>query len=286
MSRIFEALQKSSAGKASGFSDFASALQLEPQQTVETVAEPQSAGELDQFPSLHVALAGASRLFCLTQRDSLGAEKFRFLGLRLRQLQQSQALKRILVTSTIPEEGKSTISGNLATTLARKRQQKVLLIDGDLRRPSLNRLLGLHHLRGLSEWLQGDATAAEPIYRLEEPGFWFMPAGSPPENPLDLMHLTRYATLMERLSGWFDWIVIDTPPVLPLADTSVWAKSADGILLVTREGTTRKRELQRGLAALDATKLLGVVINSTHNTEHDNYYQHYGAAAKSSRSER
>jgi capsular exopolysaccharide synthesis family protein len=285
MSRIFEALQKSSAGKAGGFTDFATALQ-EPFSavvetgTAETAATALPVADFDDFPTVNVSLRPGSRLFCLTQRESLGAEKFRFLGVRLRQLQQNRALKRILVTSTIPEEGKSTISGNLACTLARKRQQKVLLIDGDLRRPSLNRLLGLDRMTGLSEYLKGEASLREPLYRVEEAGFWFLPAGTPPENPLDLMNSARYNALLERLSGWFDWIVIDTPPVLPLADTSVWAKAADGILLVTREGTTRKRHLQRGIAALDAAKLLGVVINSTHSTEHDNYYQHYGPAAK------
>ena len=282
MSRIFEALQKSSTGKAGGFTDFASALQ-EQQEPREGLPVPLPVADFEHFPKATVSLRPGSRLFCLTHRESLGAEKFRFLGVRLRQLQQNRALKRILVTSTIPEEGKSTISANLACTLARKRQQRVLLLDGDLRRPSLNRILGLDHLAGLSEYLQSGPGAAEPIYRLEESGFWFLPAGRPPENPLDLMNTTRYNALLERLSEWFDWIVIDTPPVLPLADTSVWSKSADGILLVTREGTTRKRQLQRGLAALDATKLLGVVINSTHSTEHDNYYQHYGPAAKQAR---
>ena len=282
MSRIFEALQKSSAGKVGGFTDFASVLQDPRQDVVEAASSTSVVTDFDHFPRVNVSIRPGSRLFCLTQRDSLGAEKFRFLGVRLRQMQQNRMIKRILVTSTIPEEGKSTISANLACTLARKRQHKVLLVDGDLRRPSLNRLLGLQHLSGLSEYLQADAEVREPIYRLEEPGFWFIPAGAPPENPLDLMNSTRYNALLERLSEWFDWIVIDTPPVLPLADTSVWAKAADGILLVTREGTTRKRQLQRGLAALDATKLLGVVINSTHSTEHDNYYQHYGPGAKQS----
>ncbi len=281
MSRIFEALQKSSAGKAGGFTDFASALQ-EPLPKVVDASASLPATDFDDFPTLNVSPRPGSRLFCLTQRDSLGAEKFRFLGVRLRQLQQGRPLKRILVTSTIPEEGKSTISANLACTLARKRQQKVLLIDGDLRRPSLNRLLGFDRLKGLSEYLKGEAGAREPLYRVEEAGFWYLPAGTPPENPLDLMNSARYNALIERLSEWFDWIIIDTPPVLPLADTSVWTKVADGILLVTREGTTRKRHLQRGIAALDAAKLLGVVINSTHSTEHDNYYQHYGPAAKRS----
>jgi Mrp family chromosome partitioning ATPase len=81
---------------------------------------------------------------------------------------------------------------------------------------------------------------------------------------------------MEQLAAWFDWIIIDSPPVLPLADTSVWARLADGILLVTREGTTKRRQLQSGLQALEQSKLLGAVVNSSANTDHTNYYYRYG----------
>jgi Mrp family chromosome partitioning ATPase len=80
---------------------------------------------------------------------------------------------------------------------------------------------------------------------------------------------------MERLANWFDWIVIDSPPVLPLADTSIWSRLADGILLVTRKGTTEKRQLQRGLDALEKSKLLGALVNSSLNVAHSDYYQRY-----------
>ena len=90
------------------------------------------------------------------------------------------------------------------------------------------------------------------------------------------MQSGRLSELMEQLSAWFDWIIIDSPPILPLADTSVWARLADGILLVTREGTTKKRTLQRGLQALEQSKLLGAVVNSSASTDHSNYYHRYG----------
>ena len=84
---------------------------------------------------------------------------------------------------------------------------------------------------------------------------------------------------MEQLSARFDWIIIDSPPVLPLADTSVWGRLADGILLVTREGTTKKRTLQKGLQALEESKVLGAVVNSSASTDHTNYYYRYGPEA-------
>ena len=84
---------------------------------------------------------------------------------------------------------------------------------------------------------------------------------------------------MEQLAGWFDWVIIDSPPVLPLADTSVWARLADGILLVTREGTTKRRQLQNGLQALEESKLLGAIVNSSASTDHTSYYYRYGPEA-------
>ncbi len=235
--------------------------------------------DLSHFRSLPVSLPQDSKLVCLTARESFGAEKFRFLGVRLRQLQHSRPLKKLLITSTIPEEGKSTVSANLATILARRQQPKILLLEGDLRRPSLSKQFGLGSLPGLSEWLHGEPRPITHIYRLEGPNLWFLPAGRPPENPLELMQSGRLSELLNQLSAWFDWIIIDSPPILPLADTSVWARLADGILLVTREGTTKKRMLQRGLQALEQSKLLGVVVNSSANTDHSNYYQRYGPGA-------
>ena len=168
------------------------------------------------------------------------------------------------------------VSANLAVTLARRKSQRVLLLEGDLRRPVLARDFGLPNLAGLSECLQGEARLITNIYRLEGAGLWFLPAGAPPENPLELMQSGRLVELLDQLTAWFDWIIIDSPPILPLADTSVWARIADGILLVAREGTTQKRQLKRGLEALNQPKLLGVVLNGSTNADHSNYYQRYG----------
>jgi capsular exopolysaccharide synthesis family protein len=298
MSRIFEALQRSESER-SGTASAPPALATELLQVVERqasafaakdlpaseaapkdfVAKEFAKEDLSRFQSLPVSLPPDSKLVCLTSHESFGAEKFRFLGVRLRQLQQSRPLKKLLITSTIPEEGKSTVSANLATILARRQQPKILLLEGDLRRPSLARQFGLGRIPGLSEWLQGEPRTINDIYRLEGPNLWFLPAGRPPENPLELMQSGRLSELLNQLSGWFDWIIIDSPPILPLADTSVWARLADGILLVTREGVTKRRMLQRGLQALEESKLLGAVVNSSANTDHSNYYQRYGPGA-------
>jgi Mrp family chromosome partitioning ATPase len=108
-----------------------------------------------------------------------------------------------------------------------------------------------------------------------------MPAGSPPENPLELMQSGKLPALLDQLSSWFDWVVIDSPPILPLADTSVWSRVSDGILLVVREGKSEKRQLQRGLAALEPGRLLGAVVNSCKDTDDEDYYARYSPAGAS-----
>src|SRR5215469_13910562 len=239
--------------------------------------KPASQG-LGEFPSLNVSVTSNSRLVFFTEPDSLAAEKFRFLGVRLRQIQQSRSLKKVLVTSTIPEEGKSFVSANLAGVLA-KRKQRVLLVEGDLRRPTLGQQFGLGRLAGLGEWLLGDRRKIANIYRLDGPEFWLMPAGAPPANPLELMQSGSLSQLLAQLSTMFDWIIVDSPPLLPLADTTVWARLTDGTLLVAREGKSQKAMLQKGLETLKKSDLLGVVLNGCTSAHHD-YYQRYAPSGK------
>ncbi|MGC2270872.1 MAG: CpsD/CapB family tyrosine-protein kinase [Candidatus Sulfotelmatobacter sp.] len=234
--------------------------------------------DLERCPVLPVSLREESRLVSVAHDESLGSEKFRFLAVRLRQLRQSRPLKKILITSTIPQEGKSTVAANLACTLARRRQQKTLLLEGDLRRPTVAAQFGLGKVPGLCERLSGQ-TESLNIYRLESLGLWVLPAGTAPQNPLELMQSGKLSSLMDRLEAWFDWIVIDSPPVLPLADTSVLSRLADGILLVTRKGTTEKQQLQRGLEALEKSKLLGALVNASANAAHSDYYQRYSSSS-------
>ena len=312
MSHIFDALQRSeselSGTEASSFSIATELLQAaeekmraavakEPAVVKEAAVVVKEAGnepdhfhcdqdpffpvDLQQCPCLSVAVPTDSRLVSIEKEESLGAEKFRFLAVRLRQLRQTRPLKKILITSTIPQEGKSTVAANLACTLARRKPQKTLLLEGDLRRPTLASRFGLGRVAGLSEWFRGEGSAMN-IYRLETLGLWVLPAGNAAENPLELMQSGKLGPLMEQLTAWFDWIVIDSPPVLPLADTSVWARLADGILLVTRPGVTEKHQLERGLATLEKSKLLGALVNSSTDAAHSDYYQRYGPPASAS----
>ena len=172
------------------------------------------------------------------------------------------------------------VVANLACTLALATQQKVLVLEGDLRRPSLAHIFGFRKLRGLCEWLQGDCSLTAHIYHLEDPNLWILPAGNAPSEALELLQSGKLSTLMDQLIGWFDWIIIDSPPVLPLADTSVWMRFADGILLITRQGITEKRQLERGLEAIEPKKLIGALVNSSKDAAIGDYYYSPSTASR------
>ena len=300
MSRLFEALQRSEAERSG------SPLPQMPSAATELL-QAAEAGEMrtavateftaEEMPSMQMPEASPAameglrslqpfptlegRLVSITQQDGLGAEKFRLLGVRLRNMRANRALKRILVTSTIPEEGKSVVSANLSLVLARGGRTKTVLVEGDLRRPTLANRFGLGKLPGLVDALAGHKTLNEVIYQLEPTGLCVIPAGHPPENPLELMQSGRASAALDALSQFFEWVVVDSPPVLPLADTILWSKLVDGVLLVAREGKTEKRQLQKGLELLDRSRLLGVVLNASSSTDHKNYYQRYTPAPSS-----
>jgi protein-tyrosine kinase len=203
------------------------------------------------------------RMVTITDLDSLATEKFRLLRTRLCHLQNGSSLKKVVITSGAPAEGKTTVAANLAISLARHTSQKVLLLEGDLRHPAVTSKLGLGDLQGLREWFDSQQPLTEFIYQIEGHQLWLLPAGAPAGDALRILQSERFADAMNRLSGCFDWIIIDAPPLTPLADIHFWFQKADGVLLVIRDGVAQKETLVRGLVGLDAKKLLGVVHNDT-----------------------
>jgi len=283
MSRIFEALQRSEAER-SGTEFLAppeSVADLLPPVERETPREIQTAEMFSSSVVLHPVPPADARLVCLSDQGSLGAEKFRVLGLRLRHLREKRKLRRIVVTSTIPQEGKSVIAANLALNQARSKVLRAILVDGDLRRPTQASRFGFsRNLPGLSECLKGERKLADVVYKLDGSGLWFLPAGLAPENPIELMQSGRLPDILEQLGLFFDWIIVDTPPIFPLADTPLWMKLADGVLLVTREGVSEKKMLGQVIETVDRSTLLGVVVNSCSGTGGQKYYySRYGPDA-------
>lgn len=234
-----------------------------------------------ESPSAHVEALPDSRLVALTDPDSLGAEKFRALVARLDDMRKQGELRSFQVTSSVINEGKSLVAGNVAVTLSKYSGSKTLLIEGDLHRPTLAKQLGLSDLRGLSDWwYERDQDLGPFIYKLHDMPLWFLSAGKPSDRASDILRSARFARAFLQLASEFEWIVVDSTPMLPIVDVNLWAKLVDGTLLVVRHGITPLKALKNGLQALDRPKLIGVVVNDALAADHGNYEGPYYAPGK------
>ncbi len=275
MGRIYEALQRSSAkreGPESMAPEFAPGPETPESADFEAIALEHDI-DLERARQLTVAATPERRLIVLAGERSLGSEKIRLLASRLRHLQDQRALKKLVVTSSVKDEGKTLISANLAMALATT-GQRVLLIDGDCHQANTGRLLGANGSPGITNWWRSAGTMQSCLLRINRLPLWLVPAGDTIEQPLEILQSARLADEINRIAGSFDWTVIDSPPCAPLADAGVWASIVDGILLVVREGKTPKRLLRKVLGSLDSKKLLGIVLNDCTDPD-QHYYTHY-----------
>ena len=241
-------------------------------------------------PSARINLGEASRLVALTDPQSLGAEKFRALVARLESLREKRELKSLQITSAVINEGKSLVAANLAITLAKHFGYKVLLVEGDLHRPTLTTLLGLSSLEGIHQWWcrpEENAEMSHSIYTLDDMPLWFFSAGSPCDQPSQILQSARFAESFVRLVSDFDWVVVDSAPMSPTVDANLWSRLIDGTLLVVREGVAPIKALKIGVKGLDNPKWLGIVLNEASEFDRVNYTdQYYGVKKKESRREK
>jgi capsular exopolysaccharide synthesis family protein len=203
---------------------------------------------------------------------SLASEQYRALRTRLAQVEGSSALRTVLVTSPQKGEGKSVTSANLALTMAQELQRRVIIVEADLRKPSMQQLFGLPPGPGLSEYLCGGCELNAAMKFLPDYNLTVIPAGEAPANPAELLGSTAMRRLLDHLRTRFDRVILDTPPVLPLADVAVLAPIVDGALLVVRAGVTPKPAIENALRSFDSSRLLGIVLNDS-GMEEDYRYE-------------
>jgi capsular exopolysaccharide synthesis family protein len=241
--------------------------------------DTKNALEIEKARSVMVQPPVTSRLVAWTTPNSLGAEKFRALAVRLDDMRRHHQINSLQVTSSVINEGKSFVAANLAITLAKYSGSKTLLIEGDLHRPTLASLLGLKDLQGLSEWWSGQSQdISRFLVRLTGTALWFLPAGKACDRPSEILRSARLAEAFAQFAGRFDWIVVDSTPMLPVIDANLWSRLVDGTLLVVREGVAPLKALKNGLQSLDNPKLIGVVINEASEFDQVDYDgQYYGA---------
>ena len=216
----------------------------------------------------------AVELVTQVRPQSQMAESYRALRTSLLLSNLGAPPKVVMVTSSLPQEGKTTTSINTAVVLAQK-GVRVLLIDADLRRPSIHKTLGMGPHSGLSNVLTGSTKVADAITRTAIlPNLFVLPAGTPPPNPAELLASSNMRDLLNELRDQFDHVVIDTPPSLSVTDAVVLSPRADAVILVIRSGQTTKQALRRSrdtLLQVNA-KLVGVLLNAVDLTSPDYYY--------------
>lgn len=218
----------------------------------------------------------AKMLFSGLQDHRPGSEEFRSLRSRLYQLREKQPLTTVLVASALPGEGKTYVAANLAQSIVSQPGRRALLIDADMRKPQLNLLLGASAVPGLSEYLRGEADEFAILQKGGAENLFFVPGGNAVQNPVELISNGRLQVLLQRVRPAFDWIIIDSPPAVPVTDASLLADMCDGVLLVVQAGVPPLEMLQKAREEFRKKPLLGVALNKVDpKATYSKYYYAY-----------
>ena len=295
MSRIHDALKRAEQERATSLGGHVEPALVEPEPTPFSAPAPAAVGTA-VMPALTTALSyetllarcpvtawnpdTRTMLFFQSDENRVGAEEFRTLRSRLYQIREKLPLNKLMVTSALPKEGKSFLAANLAQAMVQQHGRRALLIDADLRNPGMHRHLGAKVTPGLSEYLMGQCDELAILQRGPMDGLFFIPAGQAPSGAAELLANGRIKLLLQRLESLFDWIVLDSPPVIPVADSTLLANFCDGVLLVVRANVTPSDLARRAREEFQDKLLLGVVLNGTTGEQARSAY-YYGEAQNS-----
>jgi len=206
-------------------------------------------------------------------------EQFRILRTRLSLLQKQNRTKTILITSSVPQEGKSFTSYALAGVIAQERGKRVVIIDADLRKQGSGREYGLNlsaEIRGTTQVLQGTSEFRKSLLKSTDPEFWFLPSGPLPPNPSELLSSPEMEKVLNYAAGIFDWVVVDSPPAMALSDPTLIAPLCDAVVFVVRANSTSAKLAQEAMHKIGRERICGIVLNrkkQMHSSRH--YYQYY-----------
>lgn len=204
------------------------------------------------------------------------AEAFKTVRTNVLFSSAQEGMRSLVITSAGPGEGKSLVASNLAIAMAQA-SQRVLLIDADMRRPRVHEIFGGDQEPGLSNVLAGNAKTSEAIRKSTIPGLWLMHAGHIPPNPAELLASRRYSDFMTSLGAHFDWVLLDTPPVMVVADSSIVANQASGVLFVVGADSTSRQAARTAVEQLDGASahMIGAVLNKVDLVRNPYYYSSY-----------
>ena len=212
------------------------------------------------------------RLVTVREPFSIAAEQYRVLCTRISQIVQDRPSYIMAVTSSTKDEGKSFTSLNLAVSMAKDFDEKVLLIEGDLKNPSLHEYLKRPPGLGLSDVLEGRADFTASSIQMFEGHLTVILAGKIPDSPSKLLSSPRMQEILNYVRGYYKYIIIDTPPIIPLADINIYSTLVDGILLVIRAGRTPRSVVKRAMVSIRSEKIIGAVLNDVEPNYSKYYY--------------
>ena len=201
------------------------------------------------------------RLVAASAPTSTVAEQYRALRTRILHGDAGNPVSVLLVTSAAARDGKSLTVANLGIAMAQEFQRRVCIVDANLRRPQLHRLLGVPDTPGLADVLAGRVPLDAAFVAIEAHHLTVLPAGTTPAHPAELLGTMTMRRVIDALRGRFDIVLIDAPAAVPLADVGVLQPLVDSVILVVRAGITTKPAIHDTIAALDGGRLLGVVLN-------------------------
>ncbi len=219
------------------------------------------------------------RLILLTDPGLAECEQYRTLRTQLFHAAEKQKTQVVVITSAVPGEGKTSTALNLALAIAQSKEHRALVIDGDLRRPNIASYLGLrpraNARSGFDEVLAGNANALDSIVCLDEQELYVLPVSREARNPTELLSSERFAETINELREYFDFIVIDSPPVMPFADSRLLANVADAVILVVRAGRASYETVEKAIDILPPGRTLGVALNGAEHATETGYYDYY-----------
>ena len=203
------------------------------------------------------------------------AEEFRTLRTRINHMQSLQPIHTVVVTSPSPAEGKSFTAMNLAMAEAQLAGNAVLLCDFDFRRPIVHNLLQTERAPGITDYLLGRVPLQDAIRRVGDSNLYIMPAGEAVINPLELLNLTQVKLMLDQLPSLFNWVILDSPPLLFAADANLLSTLCHGTVLVVRIGSTTIDSVSRAMQSLCQNNVLGIVVNGARRGELYSKYTYY-----------
>jgi capsular exopolysaccharide synthesis family protein len=287
MSEIFDWMRRNEVGRGRDFSNLAKSDEI---YTLGSEISPEGTGrESPPVAELTLAKGRGIGTFELDNASpgiksvlnplTLVGERYRILRSKLSLMQHQRGIKTLMITSSIPDEGKTFTACSLAAVLSQEPEKQAILVDADLRKPKTGFNFGLPdygRFGGLSEVLKGKLQVEDSLLGFRNTNLYLLPSGEIPPNPAELLSSPNLEQAINKLKELADWIVVDSPPYLTLADASLIARYCDAVLLIVHAGRTPSRLILDCVERIGRERICGVILNRVPKIEANRYYYgHY-----------